>query len=315
MKRAIKRILLWILFVVLTLFAVGLIRNWNIVQRVFLGGLHVHESVPPAIPADLKRPAVLVFSKTNAFRHEESIPAGNALFAAVAKDKGWGYYQTENGAAFSPEILARFDAVVFNNTSGDVFSLEQQAAFKAYIENGGGYLGLHAAGDSSHEGWQWYQNELIGAKFTMHTMSPQFQEATVNLENKAHPAAQDLPTSWKRTEEWYSFEKSPRGSKSPENGGYDILATVDEKTYNPEGFFGKDLRMGADHPVVWAHCMGPEGGKRGRVLYTAFGHRAEAFAEPETVTLLTNALGWAARQQGSECDAHGAAAPAAERTP
>ena len=53
-------------------------------------------------------------------------------------------------------------------------------------------------------------------------------------------------------------------------------STVDETTYKPVGMFGKDLRMG-DHPAVWSRCIG-----KGRVLYTTFGHRAEAFAEPET---------------------------------
>jgi uncharacterized protein len=291
MWRWIKRIVLWGLLALLALIAIGLVRNWDTVRRVFLGGLHVHETVPPAIPADLKHPAILVFSKTNGFRHEEAIPAGNALFAEIARDKGLGYFQTENGAAFSPEILAKFDAVVFNNASGDLFTPAQQQAFKAFLENGGGYVGLHAAGDNSHEGWPWYQDEVIGTHFIMHTMSPQFQVAKVTNEGAAHPAMAGLPATWQRTEEWYSFDKSPRLK------GIDVLATVDEKTYKPVGPFGKDLRMGADHPVVWAHCLG-----KGRVLYTAFGHRAEAFAEPETKALLTNAVTWAARQQGSQCD-------------
>jgi len=290
MWKLLKRILLWGLLAILVLFAIGLARNWDTVRRVLLGGLHVHETVPPAIPADLKRPAILVFSKTNAFRHTESIPAGNAFFAQLAKDKGWGILETENGAAFSPEILAKFDAVVFNNASGDLFSAPQQAALKSFIENGGGFVGLHAAGDNSHEVWPWYQNEVIGTHFTMHTLSPQFQVATVNLDDKAHPAAAGLPASWQRTEEWYSFDKSPRAK------GYDIIATVDEKTYKPVGPFGKDLRMGADHPAVWSHCLG-----KGRVLYTIFGHRAEAFAEPETRALLANSVAWAVRQTGDQC--------------
>lgn len=213
-----------------------------------------------------------------------------AGIAGVAKDKGWGYFQTENGAVFSPEILARFDAVVFNNTSGDVFTAAQRAAFQAFLEQGGGYVGLHAAGDNSHSAWDWYMKALIGATFTQHTMDPQFQQAKVAVEDKAHPATAGLPASWQRTEEWYSFDKSPRG------GGANILITVDEKTYNPVGMFGKDLRMG-DHPAAWSRCIG-----KGRVFYTIFGHRAEAFAEPETKALLANALGWATRQQGSQCD-------------
>jgi type 1 glutamine amidotransferase len=282
---------MWIVLAILVLFGALAAWQWDTIQRTVLGGLKVYETTPPTLPADLKRPAVLVFSKTNGFRHEEAIPAGNALFAGVAKEKGWGYFQTENGAAFTPEILSRFDAVVFNNASGDMFTPEQRAAFKAYVENGGGYVGLHAAGDDSHAAWGWYLNEVIGTRFIQHTMSPQFQQATINVEDRAHPAAQGLPASWRHTEEWYSFDRSPRTK------GYHVIATVDEKTYNPVGMFDKDLRMG-DHPVVWWHCIG-----KGRVLYSALGHQAAAFAEPQNRRLLTDAVAWAMRQQGTECDA------------
>lgn len=306
MKFRWKRIVLWLLAALLALFALAVALNWTLVQRVALGGLKVYETAPPALPAEIARPAILVFSKTNGFRHEEAIPAANALFANLAKEQGWGYFQTENGAAFSPAILARFDAVVFNNVSGDVFTPDQRAAFKAWLEGGGGFVGIHGAGGDMTYDWRWYVEDVIGAQFAQHTMNPQFQAATVNVEDAAHPATAGLPASWQRTEEIYSFEKSPRAK------GYGILVTVDEKTYKPEGMFGADLRMGADHPMVWWHCIGAEGSKRGRVLYSAFGHRAEAYAEPEYRRLLSNALGWAARQQGSECDAPAAARPAAQ---
>jgi uncharacterized protein len=298
MLRKIGRVVLWLLLALLVLLAIGVALNWNTVQRVFLGGLHVHETAPPALPASLPRPAVLVFSKTNAFRHEEAIPPGKALFAQIARDNGWGHFETENGAVFRPDLLARFDVVVFNNTSGDVFSAAQQAAFRQWLEAGGGYVGLHAAGDSSHKEWGWYTGSLIGALFTQHTMSPQFQTASVTVEDKAHPVTAGLPQTWRRIEEWYSFEKSPRAK------GAGVLLTVDESTYNPVGMFGKDLRMG-DHPAAWKRCMG-----KGRVFYTVFGHRAEAFAEPETKRLLNNALGWAAKREGSECDAATGVKPA-----
>ena len=293
-----KRIVLWGLLALLAFVGGSVALNWNLGQRLFLGGLKGYETTPPAVPAGIKRPAVLVFSKTNAFRHEEAIPAANTLFAQMAKDKGWGYFQTENGAAFSPEILSRFDAVVFNNVSGDVFTSAQRDAFAAFLKNGGGYVGLHAAGDNSHAAWDWYMNDLLGATFIQHTMKPQFQKAAVTVEDRAHPATQGLPASWQRIEEWYSFDRSPRKS------GAHVLITVDEKTYKPIGMFGKDLAMG-DHPMVWSRCIG-----KGRVLYSAFGHRAEAYAEPENVALLTNAVSWALRQQGSECDAPAAPAPA-----
>ena len=53
---------------------------------------------------------------------------------------------------------------------------------------------------------------------------------------------------------------------------------------------------------------------KGRVLYSAFGHRAEAYAEPENKLLLTNAIGWALKQQGSECGAAPAPASATKES-
>lgn len=288
--RTILKVAMWILLAGLALFAFSVARNWDTIRRVFLGGLKVYETVPPKMPADLKRPAILVFSKTNGFRHEEAIPAGNALFAQFARDNGWGYFQTENGAAFSPEILAKFDAVVFNNTSGDVFLPEQRAAFQAFLERGGGYVGLHAAGDNSHAAWSWYVDRVIGTKFVGHPMSPQFQRATVKVEDRANPATSTLPVDWQRTDEWYSFDKSPRAP------GISILATLDETTYKPVGPFGQKLAMGSDHPIIWARCVG-----KGRVFYSAMGHTAESFAEPAQRTMLLGALNWTLRKTGAGC--------------
>ena len=293
MLKWLKRLFLWGVLPLLVLLAVMVALNWNMVQRLALGGLKVYETTPPALPADLKHPAILVFSKTNGFRHEEAIPAANALFAGVAKEKGWSYFQTENGATFSPEILAKFDAVVFNNVSGDVFTPAQRDAFKAFLENGGGFVGIHGAGGDFKYDWRWYVEDVIGAQFTMHTMAPQFQVATFNVEDKTHPVTAGLPASWRHLEEVYTFAKSPRAP------GNHILATVDENSYKPVGMFGRDLRMGGDHPMVWWHCVG-----KGRVLYSALGHKARAYSVPEYRNLLINAVGWAARQGGgTDCDA------------
>lgn len=281
---------LWILLAALVVLGIGAMRNWDTIQRVFLGGLHVYETAPPTLPADIKRPAILVFSKTNGYRHEEAIPAANAMFAAVAKEKGWGYYQTENGAAFSPAILSRFDAVVFNNVSGDVFNAAQREALKSYIENGGGFVGVHGAGGDMNYDWTWYVKDVLGAQFIGHPMNPQFQEASINVEDKTHPATQGLPDSWKRTDEWYSFDKPAR------NADYHVLLTLDEKSFANHSMMGRNLAMGADHPIAWWRCLG-----KGRVLYSAMGHQASAYAEPEYRKVLTGAVDWAASSK--ECGA------------
>lgn len=290
MWKQVRRVALWILVILLAIIAFGVVSNWSLVQRVFLGGVKVYETAPPSVPRDLNRPAILVFSKTNGFRHEEAIPAANALFAQMAKGEGWGYFQTENAATFTPTILAQFDVVVFNNVSGDVFLPQQRAALKSYVENGGGFVGVHGAGGDPSYDWRWYVETLIGAQFTDHPMNPQFQRATVRIEDKAHPATRSLPDTLERIDEWYSFEKSAR------KPGVTVLATLDESTYSPKSLFGGDLAMGRDHPIAWWHCTG-----KGRIFYSAMGHQAAAYAEPHYRTMLQGAMRWALRLEGEGC--------------
>ncbi len=291
MVRKIARAALILFLALVVLIGLFAAYNWNMIQRLFLGGLKVYETTAPALPETIERPAILVFSKTNGFRHEEAIPAANAMLAEQAREHGWGIYQTENAATFRPDILSRFDVVVFNNTSGDVFTPEQRAAFKSFVENGGGFVGIHAAGDNSHAAWGWYTDQVIGAHFIGHPMAPQFQQAVIDVEDHSNPATTHLGAKWPRTDEWYSFAASPR------RPGINVLATLDERSYSPKGLFGKDIGMGKDHPIIWTRCVG-----KGRAFYSALGHTAESFAEPAHREMLAGAIGWAMRQQGTGCD-------------
>jgi type 1 glutamine amidotransferase len=253
---------------------------------------HHHDTVAPLIPEELVLPGVLVFSKTNSFRHREGIAGGAKALESITRSRDWGMFHTENGAVFNARDLARFDAVVFLNASGDVLDEEQESAFQTWLAAGGGWLGIHSAGDDSHLAWQWYRDNLIGANFTAHPMDPQFQRATVVLENHAHPVLKGLPDIWQLEDEWYSWETSPRSE------GFAILAVLDEDSYSPvQKFMGqeRDLHMG-DHPVVWSNCVGS-----GRSVYAAMGHKAESFEHPQFLKLITNALTWLIDGAGEVC--------------
>ena len=103
-----------------------------------------------------------------------------------------------------------------------------------------------------------------------------------------------LPNIWQHEEEWYSWEQSPQAE------GFNILATIDEDSYVPvQNFMGnaRDLRMG-DHPVVWSNCIG-----EGRTVYTAMGHKAEAFEQAQFMQLIGNALAWLIEAPSEGCSA------------
>lgn len=242
----------------------------------------VMDKTPPELPADLKSGAVLIFSKTNGFRDDPSIQASNAALAAIARKRGWPAFVTENAAVFNADQLKRFKVTVWNNTSGDTHTDDQRAAFKTWLENGGAFVGIHGAGGDPSYAWAWYPETLIGAQFTAHSSR---QLGTVHFEDRSTSLTRGLPADWIRTvpDEWYSFKENPRAK------GMHIIATADERTYDP----GRTA-MGSDHPLVWIHCVG-----NGRVFYSAIGHPAASYTdEPLHLILLENAMAWTMGEGG-----------------
>ncbi|ABD26757.1 conserved hypothetical protein [Novosphingobium aromaticivorans DSM 12444] len=240
-----------------------------------------YDNERPALPANLARPAILVFGKITGFRDAPSVDAAETALKDIAARHGWGLVFTDKGGVFNAADLSRFDAVVWNNISGDALTIPQRAAFRKWIERGGGYAGIHGSGGDPQFFWDWYADTLVGARFIGHPMAPQFQEARVVVEDKAHPAAYGLPSEWRMTEEWYSFDRSVRGKAR-------VIASLDESSYNPGEGFGRKLSMG-DHPIAWSQCVGS-----GRSFYTAIGHRPESYVQPESVKLLEQGILWAA---------------------
>ena len=242
----------------------------------------VMDTTPPELPKDLKSGGLLIFSKTNGYRDTPSIEASNAALLAIAKKRGWPAYVTENAAIFNADQLKKFKVTVWNNTSGNTHTDPQREAFKTWLEKGGAFVGIHGAGGDPKYDWAWYPETLIGAQFTEHSSR---QLGTVHIEDLKSPIMKGLPADWVRTvpDEWYSFKENPR------TRGMHILATAVESTYSP----GRTA-MGADHPMVWTHCVG-----KGRVFYSAIGHPAASYTdEPLHLVMLENAMAWALGKNG-----------------
>lgn len=250
-----------------------------------------YDETPPVLPTDLKQPAILVFRKITGFRDGPSVDAATAALTAMAKREGWTIVFSENGAIFNPEQLKLFKAVVWNNVSGDVLTNAQRGALKDYVENGGGFAAFHGSGGDPHYDWDWYVDTLIGARFIGHTGNPQFQQAKVIIDDPQSAIVKGL-VDWSMTEEWYSFQASPRLT------GAHVLVRLDESTYNlVEG--KRDIHMG-DHPIAWTKCIGS-----GRSFYSAIGHRPENYSEPSSIRLLEQGIVWAAGLGETQCvDGH-----------
>ncbi|MER6620499.1 ThuA domain-containing protein [Streptomyces sp. NPDC000931] len=212
------------------------------------------------------RPALLVYTRTTDYRHD-SIPAGVAALRALG---GFTADATEDPAAFE-EPLDRYAAVVFLSTSGEVLTPAGRRRLAAYVEEGGGFVGVHAAACTEY-GWPYY-GELLGARFDRH---PAFQPGRVVTEDHDHPATRHLPGVWEFTDEWYDFRTDPRAA------GVRVLLRADESSYDGGG-------MGDGHPLAWCRRQGA-----GRVFYTALGHAAEAYGDPDFRAHLFGGVTWAA---------------------
>jgi type 1 glutamine amidotransferase len=201
---------------------------------------------------------ILVFTKTMGYRHK-SIEKGVETLKNLGKENNFSITQTEDSLQFNEANLKKYDLVLFLSTTMDVLGPDQEQAFKKYINNGGNYMGIHAASDTEY-GWPWY-GKLVGAYFTSHPNDPNVREAKMNVVNREHPSTVHLKETWVRNDEWYNYKNI--------NPDMNVLIYLDETSY--EGGTNGD-----NHPIAWYQEF-----DGGRVFYTGGGHTNESYDEPD----------------------------------
>lgn len=247
----------------------------------------VYDEIRPEITQWMRQPAILVFSKTMGWRHNEGIAGADKYFVELSRERGYGIFTTVNSAVFNAEDLARFEVVVFNNVTGDALSPQQELAFQDWLESGGAWIGIHGSGDHTHADWPWYAEGLIGPTFIGHPQTPHFNEVRIETLAKDHPIMAGIPDVWSHNDEWYFFDSRPQ------DYGLLPLAGILEEDFAPEGDDVAKLETWAmgdraiDHPVVWVGC--PEAG---RSFYTALGHSDLSYDDPVNRQMLSNAFDW-----------------------
>ncbi|MEL6926223.1 MAG: ThuA domain-containing protein, partial [Bacteroidota bacterium] len=214
---------------------------------------------------------VLVFSKTESFRHQ-SIGIGKKAIIELGQQKGFSVDTTEDSNIFKEKNLQNYNVVIFLHTTGNILNDAQQLEFNRFIQAGGGFVGIHAAADTEYE-WPWY-GQLVGAYFNGHPNEPNVREAEIAVLNKEHPATAHLPDRWKRSDEWYNYKSI--------NPAIQVLMNLDESTY--EG--GTN---GEKHPIAWHHEF-----DGGRSFYTGLGHTDESFEDPLFIEHLWGGIDYAA---------------------
>lgn len=163
-------------------------------------------------------------------------------------------------ADLNPANLARFD-VILNYSTARVATDEQIEALLGAVRGGIGYIGLHAATATFLTSKPYLQ--MMGGRFHRH---PPLGRFIVEIVDREHPITAGLS----------DFEI--------EDERYELVDVVDGLEV---------LARNEGHPMAYATRYGA-----GRVAYVALGHDARSLGRPEYHRLVSQAIGWAARQGG-----------------
>ena len=219
--------------------------------------------------------AIVFYSKTAEIAHVQFGEQTVDFFERL--NYGDGYYLdiATDFSGYDYERLKEYNVVVMATTAPG--TTEERAAFEKYMENGGGWVGFHAAAyNDVRTQWPWF-NEFLGCgKFLCNNWPP--QPALLDVEIKDHPVTKNLPESFVApASEWYMWEESPRLNENVE-----ILLSLSPKNY-PIGI--KDVISFGDFPVVWTN-------KNYRMIYLNMGHGDVEYLDAEQNLLFTNAFRW-----------------------
>jgi uncharacterized protein len=230
-------------------------------------------------PPDTGAARLVVVTHTEGFRHD-SIPAAESALREIGLETG--LYQAEFCRSgdevrhcLSPEGLRDVDAVFFANTTGNI-GIPDMRAFLDWIAGGKAFLGAHSATDTYHDSPEFI--EMIGGEFETHG---KIVEADVFVNDPSHPAVAHLAPRFQMTDEWYRFK-----NLAPDRH---VLLSFDRVPPDGVGAPGDP----ADLPLAWHKSFG-----KGRVFYTAIGHRQEVWEDARFRRHLEEAIRWALGRAG-----------------
>lgn len=201
------------------------------------------------------------------------------FFHRLTYGEGWTMDVTTD--LLSCGDLDRYDVIIMPDVAPA--RAEDRAAFEKYMENGGGWLGFHAAGynDRSTK-WDWFV-DFLGGRFLCNNWPP--QPALVDVEGHDHPITKNLPDRFVVPEtEFYQWQPDPRA-----NPDIEVLVSLAPENF-PLGL--KDIVFGGDFPVVWTNT-------KYRMVYINMGHGDRCFTDATQNLLFVNALRWVVSQSPS----------------
>lgn len=264
------------------------------------------EKIAEALPAEAyAKPAkprkLLVFSKTNGFRHA-SIATGKIALAEMGRKTGaFEATISEDLADFEADRLNQFDAVCFLSTTMNVFlphpdqlktlsDADREAAFAKekrlkdnfmdFIKSGRGFVGIHAATDTCYE-WSEY-GKMINGYFDGHPWG-----AGTPVSIKVEPGQEKHPLAAMFEGKNLEFKEEIYQLKEPyDSKAVHMLLRLD--TERTDMTLNGIKRADKDFGVAWARHW-----EKGRVFYCSIGHNHDMYWHPKVLRHYLAGIQWA----------------------
>ncbi len=217
--------------------------------------------------------ALLFYSDTAEPAHVDFARQAIEFFHRLSYGEGYILDTTTSLEGYDYDRLSKYSIIIAINTAPE--GTEQRAIFEKYMENGGGWLGFHAAAyNDGNTHWPWLNRFLGCGAFYCNNWPPQCVLVDINTQDS--PVTRNLPEQFVAPEsEWYQWSPSPCS-----NPDVKILASISPKNY-PLGI--KDIIRFGDFPIAWRNM-------NYRMVYLNYGHGDREFTDATQNLLTLNAF-------------------------
>ncbi len=275
--------------------------NTNVTRRNFLTAAGLATAGLCAFPsgwvnaAEKKKQKVLYFTRCAGFVHDpvkrknDELAFSEKLLIELGKKAGFDVECSKDGRIFDGD-LDQYDAIAFY-TSGDLtkpgnsgentpaMSTAGKQRLLDAIKAGKGFVGFHSATDSFHTPGKKDENQdqpdpylaMLGGEFIVHGKQ---QVAKVKVVSPRFPGIAGMKGELSVLEEWYTHK----------NFAKDLHVILVQETDTMEG----PMYQRPPFPAAWARMHG-----KGRVFYTAFGHREDIWTNPVIQEHILGGFAWA----------------------
>ncbi len=256
-----------------------------------------------SLPAAAEDPfgKVLLLTKSGGFQHEpvaekDGQPSQAELdLKEVLAKQGLQVDATKDAGKINAAELEHYKLVIFY-TQGDLdkegidktpMGPDGMKDLNAWIDAGGGFMGFHSATDTSRPATADDPNTpytaMIGGAFAGH--GKQFR-GTIKVVDPKHPAIASVPDGFSIPDEWYVFHHL-------DTKNIHVLALLDPGDERKN----QEMYNVPNYPAVWCKTQG-----KGRIFYSAMGHRPDVWTNETFLAMVRDAANWATGKTDLKAD-------------